>query len=191
MLKNREMQKLKNYEENLKAHIEIEKSNIETILRVSMPHQLSNIKTILWVNLVIIGLSLSVFQKLPFNFGIVFMWISSFIAVTLNVIALLGRRYKIYPEIDKMFSYNIYDSKYSRSTMLGEILTTIKSAINDNRNIMSGIAKYMHASLYLTLFSLFFFFIYLGIATFQLKGNYGSKTTSAATKTLNASKTNR
>jgi len=75
--------------------------------------------------------------------------------------------------------------------MLGEILTTIKSAINYNRDIMSGIAKYMHASLYLTLASLFFFFIYLGIATFQLKVNYGSKTTSAATKTINTSKTNR
>ena len=191
MLKGKEMQKLKNYEENLKSHIEIEKSNIETILRVSMPHQLSNIKTILWVNLVIIGLSLSIFQKLPFNFGIVFMWTSSFIAVTLNVIALLGRRYKIYPEIDKMFAYNLYDKKFSRSIMLGEILTTIKSAINYNRDIMSGIAKYMHASLYLTLASLFFFFIYLGIATFQLKVNYGSKTTSAATKTINTSKTNR
>ena len=191
MLKDREIQKLKNYQENLKSHIEIEKSNIETILRVSMPHQLSNIKTILWVNLVIIGLSLSVFQKLPFNFGIVFMWISSFIAVILNVIALLGRRYKIYPEIDKMFSYKIYNNKYSRSAMLGEILTTIKSAINNNRDIMSGIAKYMHASLYLTLSSLFFFFVYLGIATFQSKADYGSKTTSAATKTFNTSKTNR
>ena len=191
-IRDKENEKLNKYEENLKSHIEIEKSNIETILRVSMPHQLSNIKTILWVNLVLLGLSLSIFYKLPFNLGIVFMWISSFVAITLNVIALLGRRYKIYPEIDKMYAYKIYDNQYSRSLMLGEILTTIKSAVNSNRNIMAEIAKFMHSSLYLTLASLFFFFVYLGIATFQLKECHnGSQTTATASKTINSTKTNR
>jgi len=173
MIRNKEKEALKIYEDNLHAHIEIEKSNIETILRVSMPHQLSNIKTILWVNLVLIGFSLSIFYKLPFNFGIVFMWISSFIAVILNITALMTNRSKIYPQIDKMFAYNLNDTSTAKSKMLGEILTTLIYAIKENRKIMYNIAQFMHYSLYFTITSLFFFFIYLGIVLLQLKDMYG------------------
>ena len=187
-IRDKNLNTLKDYEDNLKSHIEIEKSNIETILRTSMPHQLSNIKTILWVNLVIIGFSLSISYKMPFNFGLLFMWITSFSAVTLNVIALLKKRYKIYPEIDKMFAYNLSPTSNAKAKMLGEILTTIKYSIDENRKIMLYIADLMHKSLYLTLASLFFFFVYLGIATYQIKRSDDGKKTTATTKTFHTNK---
>ena len=168
-LREKELEKLKTYEKNLQSHIELEKSNLETILRVSMPNQLSNIKTILWINLVIIGLSLSIFYKLPFNMGVMFIWIFSFASIALNNIALLGKRYKIYPLLDINYTYDLYDNKQSRTITLGQILSNIKYAIDENLNVLSWISKFMHISLYLTLCSIFSFFVYIGIATFQLK----------------------
>ena len=166
-IREKELMKLKIYEDNLKSHIDLEKSNLETILRVSMPNQLSNIKTIIWINLVIIGLSLSILNKLPLNFGIIFMWICSFGAVALNITALLGKRYKTYPLLDEMTAYKLPDNKYSKSNMLGQILVNIKYAIDENSKVLVWISNFMHISLYMTISSLFFFFLYLGIATFQ------------------------
>ena len=168
-IREKELQALKRYEQNLKVHLDLEKSTLETILRVSMPHQLSNMKTILWINLLMIGLSLQLLEKFNFNLFLFIFWFFSFIAVTLIVIAMLQRRYKYYAEIyDPEFAYKLNDNlPTSHSKMLGEALITVIDAIKNNREIMAYLAKYMHASLWFTLGAVLSFLLYSGFGLYQ------------------------
>lgn len=160
---------VQDYEHNLKLFLNSKQSEIETILRVSMPHQLSNMKTILWLNFLLVGFSLHLLQGTKPSMFYLSFFIASFISTCSIVIALLNRRYKHYGtigDIDYMSKY-IPDNEWAKSTAIAALIKHTDDAINANKAIMKYLAKYMHFATWTTLaaIALFILSVYTQIYT--------------------------
>ena len=160
------MNKVTNFEDNLKLHQESKRKILDIMLSSSMPHQVQNIKTILWMNLLFIGLSSQIFKNIEFNYIHVAFYGFISLSILLMIIALLKNRYKWYGGYDDInYAHNIYDNKFSKSDMIGTLLKNDDIAITKNREIMKNTAWYMNLSLKSTLVS---FVLFLSIITYSV-----------------------
>lgn len=161
-----------NYEHNLKLHLNSKQSELETVLRVSMPHQLINMKTILWLNFLLIGFSFHLLQKSTLSILYICFFITAFASVCSIVTALLNRRYKHYGvigDIDYM-STDIPDNEWSKSAAIMAILKHADDAVIENKKIMNYLSRYMHFSSWSTLLAIFFF-IFAVSSQIYMKGD--------------------
>ncbi len=155
---------VEDYEHNLKLFLSSKQSELETLLRVSMPHQLTSMKTILWLNFLLIGFSFHLMNETTFSVYYIPFFTISFISICFVIIALLKRRYKHYGvigDIDYM-SKDIVNNEWSKSAATMAILTHADIAVIENKEIMKSLSRYMHCSLWSTLLAIFFFVIAVG-----------------------------
>ena len=161
---------VQDYTYNLELHLRSKMSTLETILRVSMPHQLTNMRTILWINLLLVGFSFHMISQYGTNLWIFLFWIASSIAAILIVLAMLQRRVKYYgdlEDLDFMADKIDYRSPYARAEALSVLLNMVDGAIKENVNIMGYLAKWMHSALWASLIALVFFISYSGSAIYH------------------------
>ena len=167
------MNKVTNFEDNLKLHQESKRKILDIMLSSSMPHQVQNIKTILWMNLLFIGLSSQIFKNIEFNYIHVAFYGFISLSILLMLIALLKNRYKWYGGFDDInYAHDIYDNKFSKSDMIGTLLKNDDIAITKNSEIMKNTAWYMNLSLKSTLVSFVLFLLILisSVSLSQIKG---------------------
>jgi hypothetical protein len=160
----------KMYEDNLKLHYESYRKHLDIQLSTSMPHQINNIKTILWINVLFIGLSVQILKDVKFELFHMVFYLPVSISVLLMLLALLQRRNKWYGTYDHVdYAYDIDDSKYSTSKMIGTLMKNVREAIHGNQSIMRYISKYMHSALWTTVLASIGLIIILA-TTYPMKG---------------------
>lgn len=145
---------LSDYEDNLKLHYEARRKDLDIQLSSSMPQQLNIIKTILWINLLLLGVSVQFLKGASFHWAHLVFYVPVSISVFLMLAALLQRRvkwYGAYEDID--LAHNLYGDKYAKSDMIGTMLQNAQKAYEGNRTIMRDLSKYMHGALWTTLLS--------------------------------------
>ena len=155
------------YAHNLKLHLDAKRSTLDTILRVSMPHQLANMRTIMWINLLLVGFSLHIGGVYGLNGWLYAFWFFAAMAVALIVSAMLQRRVKYYGCIendDFMADMIDYRSPWARAEALSVLINTASDAIKENVKIMGYLAKWMHAAMWMSLAGLVSFALYVGLA---------------------------
>jgi hypothetical protein len=162
--------KIKIYEDNLKLHYESYRKHLDIQLSTSMPHQIGNIKTILWVNLLFIGLSVQALKDEHFSQVHLLFYVPVTLSIILMLIALLQRRTKWYGTYDNIdYAYEIDNSKYATSKMIGTLLANVRTAVEENRKIMRYISRYMHAAMWTTLLASVGLIIVLALS-YPMKG---------------------
>lgn len=154
--KQREKSKkeLSDYEENLKLHYEACRKDLDIQLSSSMPQQINIIKTILWINLLLLGVSVQLLKDIPFQWLHLVFYVPVSVSVFLMLAALLQRRpkwYGAYEDID--LAYTLYGEKDAKSDMIGTMLKNARTAFEGNRKIMRYIADFLHSALWTSLVS--------------------------------------
>lgn len=145
---------LSDYEENLKLHYEACRKDLDIQLSSSMPQQINIIKTILWINLLLLGVSVQLLKEVPFLLVHLVFYIPVSISVFLMLVSLLQRRVKWYGSYENIdLAHNLYGEKYAKSDMISTMLKNVRTAYEGNRDVMRGISKYMHSALWTTLTS--------------------------------------
>ena len=166
----RTLKEAEDYTYNLKLHLDAKRSTLDTVLRVSMPHQLANMRTIMWINLLLIGFSLHISGIYGQGVWLYAFWLFAALAVMLIVAAMLQRRIKYYGciEDDDFMADKIdYRSPYARAEAISVLINMASGAIGENTKIMGYLAKWMHMALWASLAGLISFVIYCGLAIHQ------------------------
>jgi len=158
------------YTYNLKLHLDAKRSTLDTILRVSMPHQLANMRTIMWINLLLIGFSLHMSGIYGLNIWLYLFWLAASFAIVLIIAAMLQRRIKYYGCIednDFMADKIHYNSPYARAEAISVLINMVDGAIQKNFDIMGYLAKWMHTALWASLVGMLSFVLYSGLAIYH------------------------
>lgn len=146
------------YQEKLDMHLKSKQSQLETILRVSMPHQLTNMKTTLWINILFVGFSFHLLTKLDWTNHLIYFYIATSLSIFSILLALLQKRSKNYGEIEDIdYASTILDNDQGKTTMISSLLKNCDIGIKDNQKIMRYISRYMFFSTWMTLLSIILF----------------------------------
>ncbi len=160
------------YQEKLDLHLKSKQSQLETILRVSMPHQLTNMKTILWINILFIGFSFHLLTKFDWTNTLLFFYITVLLTLCSILFALLQKRGKNYGDLEDInHSFNIPNTNIGKTSMISALLVNCDIGIKDNIKAMQYISKYMHFSTWMTLLSILFFTFALSTQIYMKGGN--------------------
>ena len=144
--------RLETYEKNLQSWYDSARKTLDIQLSTSMPQQVGTIKTILWVNLLFLGLGLQIMKERAFAYGDLVLFVPVGFSVSLLLFAMILHRKKWYGDNDDVdLPYKYYDEKFARAQLLSTLLRDACKAVDENRKIMSSIARYMHISLWSTL----------------------------------------
>jgi len=176
---NKEVNDIRNYEENLKLHYESKRQELNLLLSSSLPHQISNIKMILWINFLFLGLSVTILKNLHFYCVYLIPYIISILAIISMLIALTKRRSKMYGGIDKLdyVSVDIEDGKYAKSKMLAGLLSNTYAAVEYNRESLQRLSKYLRFSILVTFVAVVLFFILVVVLSFNIETNTNNEKT--------------
>lgn len=159
------------YQDKLALHLKSKQSQLETILRVSMPHQLTNMKTILWINILFVGFSFHLFVTLGWSNYLISFYTAVSLSLFSILFAMLQKRSKSYGEIEDIdYAFSLPDTLQGHTTMLSALLKNCDIGIQENKKIMSYLSKYMHFSTWMTLLSIILF---IGCISFQISTKGG------------------
>ena len=144
------------YVHNYKMHYEAKRKELDILLTSSIPTQLSNMKTILWINFLMIGLTLQFIKKFPLPDIVIGFFLLSLCAIFLILIAMLSNRTKEYGVPDDVAHMNSYDNNdgWMKCTAIKVMLGATHGSIIENRKVIVGRAKLMHLATYFTFCSL-------------------------------------
>jgi hypothetical protein len=150
---------VQNYETNLKLHYEAKRKELDILLTSSIPQQLSNMKTLLWVNFLMIALMLQLLKKFPLPDIVIGFFILSLASILTVLVAMLTNRSKSYGVPNDIFQMSKYtDNQWTVSQATLDMMGTIHTSIQENRQVITNRGRLMHLSTWFTLLTIFFAF---------------------------------
>lgn len=150
-------QDVENYETNLKLHYEAKRKELDILLTSSIPQQLSNMKTILWINFLMIGLMLQLLKKFPLQDIVIGFFLLALASIICVLVAMLTNRSKSYGVPDDILQMSKYeDNEWTISQALLDMMGTLQTSLQENREVISNRGRLMHLSTWFTLCAILF-----------------------------------